>query len=284
MKILAQKRCIIGEGPIWNEREGLLYFVNAGGGKEICAYDPQSGELTVYPQEVGVSAIAFAKDGRMLVTRPDGAFFLDCVSGNITPLYDTSRYRLQYCNDAKVGPDGRFYVGTQSEWRQKRSDRVDGKLWRIDPDGTVTLLLDGLILSNGMDWSPDERVFYHVESGTHTIREFEFDKQTGSIRPTGRSLFLKGADGMTVTQTGELMVACWGQSRVAVVNPHSMTCREELCLPTTAPASCCFFGERMNTLAITTASYHRDLEKDPNAGYLYSQKTNQKGRLPYLFG
>ena len=40
----------------------------------------------------------------------------------------------------------------------------------------------------------------------------------------------------------------------------------------------------MNTLAITTASYHRDLEKDPNAGYLYSQKTNQKGRLPYLFG
>ena len=80
MKILTQKRCIIGEGPIWNEREGLLYFVN-GIDNEICTYDPTADIFHAYPQSVGVAAIAFSKDGRMLVTRADGAFFLDLMQG-----------------------------------------------------------------------------------------------------------------------------------------------------------------------------------------------------------
>ena len=38
MKILTQKRCVIGEAPIWNEREGLLYFVNAEVSRELIYY------------------------------------------------------------------------------------------------------------------------------------------------------------------------------------------------------------------------------------------------------
>jgi sugar lactone lactonase YvrE len=73
MKQLTQKRCIVGEGPIWNDREELLYFVN-GIDNEICTYDPATDTIKSYPQAVGVAAIAFSKDGRMLVTRADGAF------------------------------------------------------------------------------------------------------------------------------------------------------------------------------------------------------------------
>ena len=85
MKLLTKKRCTIGEGPIWNEREGLLYFVN-GIENEICAYDPESEALCIYPQEIGVAAIAFAKDGRILITRRDGALFLDLSTGKTSPM------------------------------------------------------------------------------------------------------------------------------------------------------------------------------------------------------
>ena len=47
MKVLSDQRCTIGEGPIWNEREGKLYYTNGGGGKALCIYDPKTEALTV---------------------------------------------------------------------------------------------------------------------------------------------------------------------------------------------------------------------------------------------
>ena len=47
MKIISEKRCNIGEGPIWNEGEGKLYYTNGGGGNALCIYDPKEESLTV---------------------------------------------------------------------------------------------------------------------------------------------------------------------------------------------------------------------------------------------
>ena len=40
-----------------------------------------------------------------------------------------------------------------------------GALYRLDLDGTVTTVLDGLTVSNGMGWSPDDRTVYLADSG-----------------------------------------------------------------------------------------------------------------------
>ena len=280
MKILTQKRCVIGEGPIWCEREKLLYFVN-GIDKEICTYDPERDIFHVYPQEIGVAAIAFAKDGRMLITRRDGALFLDLSTRKTSPIYDRS-IQIKYANDAKVGPDGCFYVGTQSEFRLGLSEKIDGKLYRITPEGEVTVLLDGLILANGMDWSPDERFFYLADTGAKKVRKYEFDH--GNIQFTGHEVHLSGADGLCIDQNSDLYVACWGKSSVAVVDTESMTEKARIELPTNAPASCAFFGKEMNQLVITTATLGIDTDTDRTAGYLMIKTMNTQGRLPYLFG
>ena len=282
MKILTQKQCIIGEGPIWCEREGLLYFVN-GIDNEICTYDPATDIVQTYPQAVGVAAIAFAKDGRMLVTRADGAYFLDLPSGRTTPMYD-DRFKITNANDAKVGPDGCFYVGTQSEFRLGISERIDGKLYRITPEGEVSVLLDGLILANGMDWSPDERFFYLADTGAKKVREYEFDKATGGLNPTGREVHVSGADGLTIDEDGILYVASWGKSCLVVIDTKAMTISDTLPVPTKAPASCAFFGKALNDLVITTAAYPQNVEHDAAAGFLLVQKTKTSGRLPYYFG
>ena len=178
MKILSQKRCIIGEGPVWCEFDRRIYHVN-GGGNEICSIDLETKEVTVRQLDCNVAALGFTKEGKMLISCMDGAFLLQD-DGTRTPLYDGTKYEIRYGNDAKVGPDGRLYVGTQSSKRMGKGDAVDGKLYRIDKHGEVAVLLDGLRLSNGMEWSMDERRFYHTDSDTRIIKEYRFDRESGA--------------------------------------------------------------------------------------------------------
>lgn len=278
--LLSSKHCVIGEGPIWNEREQRLYFTNAMG-HEICTLDLQTHQLTVRPVDPSVSAIAFDDRGSILVSRPDGVFRL--IGEEWAPLYDPKKYPIQFANDMKVGPDGRLYVGTQSEKRRGISDRVDGRLYSIDAAGNVRILLEGLILSNGMDWSMDESRFYHTDSATRIIREYCFDKRTGDIEATGRSVHVPGVDGFAMDRNDKLHIACWGRSHIAVVDTHTMTIESYISLPAQKPASCAFAGHDMDVLVAVTASFHSDLQEDPHAGNTFAIRHPVGGRKPFLF-
>ncbi len=282
MKILTEKRCIIGESPIYNEKNGLLYFTNGMGG-ELCTYDPESEELRVRTLEVGCAAYAFSAEGRLICSRHDGVFYLND-DNTVEPLYDREKYDIKYANDMKVGPDGRLYVGTQSRKRVGVSDEIDGKLYSIDKDGNVKILLDGLILSNGLEWSMDEKKFYHTDSDTKIIKEYDFDAENGEISFTGREVHVKGVDGFTIDQSGVILAASWGGGCVYEIDTVSMEIKGMLELPMRIPASCGFFGECMDILAITTASYGADISTDENAGFTVLIKRAVGGRRPYLFG
>ena len=207
MEILSRKRCIIGEGPIWNAKERVAYIMN-GLENEICKIDISSGELSVIHTQKLVAAIGFDKENRMIASCLDGVYYI--VGDEMIPLYDTKKYSISGGNDMKVGPDGRIYIGTQCEKRRGLSDKVDGKLYSIDKDGNVRTLLNGLILSNGMEWSPDEKRFFHTDSDTGIIREYFFDKESGDIAFSGREAAVPGVDGFTIGEDGCLYVGCWG--------------------------------------------------------------------------
>lgn len=283
MKILKDTRCIIGEGPIWNQKEKCLYFTNGGGGNAICIYDPKTENVQVRSLPFGVAAFAFNKENRLLVSHAGGVHILG-EDNELIEVYDSSKYEIRFANDMKVGPNGAIYVGTQSEKRKGISDRIDGKLYRISPSGEVKLLLDGLRLSNGMEWSLDEKRFYHTDSDTRLIKEYDFDQCTGDIAFTGRQIEVRGVDGFTIGSDGCLYVGCWGQGHIAVVDTKDMKLVRTIKMPAQIPASCGFFGENMNRLAITTASMGADLSEDPNAGFLVVEETDVCGRAPYVFG
>ena len=174
MKILSSTRCNIGEAPIWNTQEQKLYFTNGFGGNEICIYDFQADSVSVRSLAFGVSAFVFDKENRLIVSHVGGVHLLR-EDGSIMPIYDNEKYSIRYANDMKVGPDGAIYVGTQSEKRKGISDKIDGKLYRISYKGEVEILLDNLMLSNGMEWSIDETKFYHTDSDTDIIKEYNFE-------------------------------------------------------------------------------------------------------------
>ena len=283
MKIITEKRCIIGEGPVWNGFEKKLYYTNGMGGNELCIYDVHTNELKIRPLKIGVAGLVFCKDGRLIVSRPDGVFILND-DDRVTALYDREKYNIIFANDMKVGPDGRIYVGTQSVKRKGVSDRIDGKLYSIDKYGNVRTLLDNLCLSNGLEWSMDEKRLYHTDSDTGIIKEYDFDKEKGTIRFTGRQVNVRGVDGFTIDKNDFLYVACWGQGHIAIIDTADMQVKEYIELPAKIPASCGFAGENMEFLAVTTASFTADLNKDKNAGFTFMKKMNVSGRKPYLFG
>ena len=154
MEILSKIPCLIGEGPIWCEFDKMVWQVNGYGRNEIFGINLESGETTLRKLSFGVAAMAFSQEGEMLISTLEGAFKLN-PDGSRTPLYDTEKDEIKYGNDAKVGPDGRFYIGTQSSKRMGIGDKIDGKLYSINKYGNVKILLDGLILSNGFYWSMD---------------------------------------------------------------------------------------------------------------------------------
>lgn len=280
MECISNYHCYIGEGPIWNDRDALLYHVN-GGTDEIIIIDPSREAAAVQNMKQQISSMAFTDDNRMIVATQD-AVGIYTVNG-IVPLYSGTE-TICYANDGKVGPDGRFYVGTQSRARLKLSDAVDGKLYSIDAAGSLRILLDGLILSNGMDWNMAENKFYHTDSALNIIKEYEFDKISGEIMETGRSVHLKGVDGFTIDQKDVIWATCWGAGAVAAIDTNSMQIIDQVDIPAKIPASCAFYGKDMEYLAIVTAKYNLSLEVDPMAGCTFSQRMKTPGRIPYRFG
>lgn len=282
MKLISNYRCVIGEGPIWNETEGRLYYTN-GLNNEICMLDVYTGKLDIRNVGTCISAFAFTKDNRLIVSKSDGVFILK--NDNSTELlYDTEKYKIKLANDMKVGPDGKIYVGTQAEKRAGISDKVDGKLYSIDSKGNVKVLLDNLMLSNGLEWSIDERFFYHTDSYTQTIKEYSYDKEKGDIKFTGRVVDVAGVDGFTVDQDNNILVACWACGHIAVIDTKKLKITSYIDVPAGIPTSCSFAGRNMELLTVVTANYDTDIIKDVNAGFTFGYKPSVGGRKPYLFG
>lgn len=278
MEIIYDKNCMIGEGPVWCEAKHRLYFVNPVNDCEICSVAPDGTKREAIRLDFGVAAINFTSRGRLLLCSLSGVYLFDEESGKLELFAD-----IKGCNDAKVGPDGCLYVGTQSSKRLGISKKIDGRLYRIDKHGKAKILLDGLILSNGLDWSADEKFFYHTDSDTNYIKEYSFDKSTGEVSYTKRQIYVTGVDGFTVSADGYIFAACWGQGHISKIDTRTMQVTDYIKTPVPIPTSCGFFGENMEFLAITTANYDDTARKNPTSGYTFKADVGSHGKKPYIF-
>ena len=146
------------------------------------------------------------------------------------------------------------------------------------------VLLDNLCVSNGLDWSNDNRRFYHTDSVTGLIKEYSFDIDTGKICYTGRKVYLPGVDGFTINKDDNLVVTRWDDKEVCFVDTFSMTVVDRINVPNANPVSCCFAGKKMQSLIIVTANYDTDIKENFNAGYTFIHTAKVGGRKPFLFG
>ena len=161
-------------------------------------------------------------------------------------------------NDGKCDALGRLWAGTVGVNERGLAAEGAGALYCLELDGRVRRVLEGVSLSNGMDWSPDGETFYYVDSLSGGIDAFAFDLSSGALANRRRIVELGFppevgfVDGICVDTDGGLWAAVWGAGEVRRYSPAGELDRT-VRLPVTQPTSCVFAGESLDVLVITSA-------------------------------
>ncbi len=271
--------CELGEGPRWDPKGHRLLFVDVLAG-HLHAASPE-GRLTltrVVGQALG--AVNRTSDGGLVLAMRDGIHLTDADGAGLrlfVPIED-DRPDLRM-NDAACDPAGRLWAGTMA------FDATPdvGALYRIDADGSVTPVLAGLGISNGLGWSPDTQRMYFVDSPTRRIDVLDYDVATGTVtnrRPLVHIDDTPGVpDGLTVDADGGIWVALWGAAQVRRYSPDG-TVTDIVDLPVDQPTSCTFGGDAGDVLYITTARLgltDEQLAASPAAGSVLACRPRYRG-------
>lgn len=277
IQAVVRRHCWIGEEPMWWAERGCMIQTDEASALLVNIED---GSYCEWALERAGAAFGLTQSGRLFQASGRQIGFVN-EDGTIAPMHGAAPLRARIFNDGKTGPDGRFYAGTIY------GENEDGALYSLDRFGKITLCHRGLKLSNGLDWSPDGRYLYLVDSGTKEILRFPFDKRAGIgdfcehfMRiPDG----LGGPDGLCCDEEGFLWCALWGEGYVARIHPQTADIERLVHLPARAVASCAFVGEGLDHLAVTTASYPaRDVHSGED-GYTYIIDVGKRGLPVYRF-
>lgn len=274
----------LGEGPVWDAVGSRLIWVDIVG-RAVHVYDPQSGrDRTIRLDEMPGVAIP-RQSGGLVVALGHGFAFLD-PDGHVDPIEQIPQGTVTArMNDGNCDAAGRFWAGTMG----LAAEPGAGALYRLDPDLAVTRVLDGITESNGIDWSPDDRLMYYVDSMERRVDVFDFDRGSGSIgnrRPF--AVIDEGEilpDGLTVDAGGGVWVALWGGSQVRRFAPDGSLDRV-IELPTQQITNCAFGGRDLENMYVTSAREWlapEVLAREPDAGAVFVCRPGVKGRPQRTF-
>lgn len=253
-----------GEGILWDDRAGLLRWIDISG-RRLHAHDPATGRNTSIAMPCLISALALHRDGRLLIATADGLGTVDPDTGRIEPeSHPEPSVPGNRLNDMVAGPDGTLWLGTMSEGAKGAT----GSLYRAGPDGWETML-SGTTISNGMDFSPDGKRLYFIDSVPGSLRCFEngrwrmirvFEADIG--RP----------DGMCVDRDGNLWIAICDRGQVIGMTPEGVVFHR-IDLPCEIVTNCAFGGRGLATLFVTTGTFsmtEAEKAQNPEAGGLFA--------------
>ncbi|MFD7315091.1 SMP-30/gluconolactonase/LRE family protein [Streptomyces sp. NPDC059883] len=247
-------RATLGEGPLWDARTDTLYWVDIVAGV-VFAQASGAGRPRRIETGAQVGCLGLTDDPRVLVAGlRTGWHLLDAGTGDRTFLADPEADRPA-CrfNDGSVDPAGRFWTGSLEDGET----RAVGRLHRLDAGGVHTVVDEGFYCPNGIDWSPDGRWMYFVDSRADVIYRYAFDVESGAA--TDRQVFVDTSslpgipDGLRVDANGEVWCAFWDGAHVSRFTPRGALA-ERLPVPVPRPTSVVFGGPGLRTMYITSAS------------------------------
>lgn len=277
VECVADVRAILGEGPVWVERDQALYWVDIKG-RKIFRLDERH-QLTEWTTPLRIGSIAplattgfiAGTENGIAIIHPDANLY-DLI---LRPEEDRPDNRF---NDGKVDRQGRFWAGSMDDTQR----RATGALYRIDPDRSITRVDHDYRIANGPAFSPDGRTMYHNDTARNVTYAFDVAEDGDA---SNRRAFLKHdresghPDGMTVDAEGCLWIAFWGGWCVRRFSPAG-ECLRAIRLPVGQPSSCAFGGPRLDRLYVTSAREsltEEQLQMQPSAGGLFMLEAGVQG-------
>ncbi len=248
MDVLTGVRALLGEGPIWHSADRAVYWIDIYG-ESVFRHDPLSGETSTVLTGTMVTALAETSDGGLLGVTSGGLVSIDDGRADVVIPYNTAD--TVRTNDGKCDPWGRMWFGTMD----LEARRPIATLFRYDT--TLEHVIDRVVLSNGLGWSPNGALFYHIDSVPGSISIYDHDPETGTIT-NGRVVvdFSERPvtpDGMTVVADGNLGVALWDGWGIDVYSPEGIRI-DHVGLPVQRPSCPVFGGDGLDLLYITSAT------------------------------
>ncbi|GKU84565.1 SMP-30/gluconolactonase/LRE family protein [Niallia sp. NCCP-28] len=281
IELLVDAKAELGEGPCWDRRTGMLYWVDIEG-KKVCAFNPATGKNReiVLNQQVSAVVPTLNKD-KLIVAMEKGLFYLQERTEELQLITEVEKNLPDNrTNDGKCDAYGRFWIGTMS----KKEEKEQGALYCLDTNGELTKKLDNISTSNGLAWDKTNNYMYYIDTPTQKVLRYDFALDTAILGKAVEVIDFSNEDGfpdgMTIDQEGMLWIAHWGGSKVSRWNPNTNMKLEDIELPVLNVTSCTFGGENLQELYITTARTgmnEEQLEKYPLSGGLFKVTTTVAG-------
>ncbi len=277
---------MLGEGALWCPREQVLWWFDVSS-VHLWRFAPASGRVEHWPLPKRAGSFALRRDRGLLFAFQKGFATLEVPGGEFTwrdvpgIAFGDERF-----NDGKVDRAGRFWAGTLD----RTVSSAIGQLYRLDTDFRVAVMDRGFTVSNGIGWSPDDRVMYFTDTTARRIYRYDFDLASGQV--SNRRVFVEaepghgGPDGMTVDAQGYVWSAQFDRWCIHRYAPDGSLDRS-IRMPVQRPTSCMFGGPDLATLYVTSARVGLPADAgvaQPQAGNVFALDAGVRGLPESRFG
>jgi len=274
-ELIADYHCVTGEGPLWHAGEQRLYWLDIPLGR-IFRYDPAAGTHEQVYEGEPIGGFTIQSDGALLLFMARGAVKIWRQGVLTTVIDELPDERNTRFNDVIADPAGRVFCGTM------RSPEHLGRLYRLERDGRITTLLDGIGTSNGLGFTPDRQQIYYTDTPKREIYLFDYHRETGAI--TNQRVFVHTPedpaegrpDGMTVDAEGYVWSARWDGGCLVRYAPDG-TEERRVHFPAKKVSCPTFGGPDYSDLYVTTAGGDKKEENGPGAGALFRVRLGIRG-------
>lgn len=269
----------LGEAPCW--LDGALFWSDIERG-ELWRLAAAGGPANRLYHDRPVGGFTRQADGALLLFRDRGNVMHWPLPGQpgeartlveALPGEQASRF-----NDVLADPAGRVFCGTLS------SPDKAGALYRLDPDGQIAAVLEGLGTPNGMGLTPTHDALYVTDTRARTIWRHDYDVDRGELG--ARTAFYVSdtpparPDGLCVDVEGCVWTALYEGGAVLRLSPAGEVL-ERITLPARYTTSLCFGAPGRGELFVTSAGGPARAQAGPHAGAVFRLEVNVEGGPVY---
>jgi sugar lactone lactonase YvrE len=252
--VIADYGDLCGEGPFWNQREQALYWTDITGKRFYrCAWPAREHQLIHEGFEI--AGFVCHEAGGFVVVNSGGVWLWDEVKD---PRLIAAEVEGKKCalNDCIADPKGRVFSGS-CFYDSNRQDYPLGCLFRVNTDASVQIVDEGIKLSNGLGFSPDNRTLYLADSAARLIYAYDYRATDGNL--ANRRIFVRVPsteglpDGLTVDAQGFVWSAQWFGGCIVRYDPDGVIERR-ITIPASQTSSIAFGGADLTDIFVTSAS------------------------------